>query len=288
MGEEFNKKQFLDKEVKEKLKEQNAEIIRQKKALDDSIRYASKIQKAIIPSKDYFNKVLPESFVLFQPRDVVSGDFYWIKVKERKVIVVAADCTGHGVPGAFLSILGISFLNEIVNHYSRALQANRILNELREYIMKALNQTGDHYEQRDGMDIALYIIDYKEETLQFSGANNSLYLVRDKNLIELKADRMPIGINASEEDSFTNHVMNLKENDMIYIFTDGFADQFGGDKGKKYKYPNFRDLLLKNHELPLEKQKMILWQEFIQWKGKYNQIDDVLVIGTRFKTNKLN
>lgn len=273
----------LDKALQKKLEKQNNEIIRQKKALDDSIRYASKIQKAIMPTKESFNKEIPDSFVLFQPKDIVSGDFYWVKTKDRKKIVVAADCTGHGVPGAFISLLGISFLNEIVSHYMRTLRANRILNDLREHIMKALNQTGEDLEQRDGMDIALYIIDYDEDILQFSGANNSLYLIRDKNLIELKADRMPIGVNASIEDSFTNHLVHLENNDSIYIFTDGFADQFGGTEGKKYKYPKFRDFLISIQELPIHKQEKALWNEFLQWKNKYDQVDDILVVGSAFK-----
>ena len=273
----------LDRVLKERLDKQNNEISRQKKALDDSIRYASKIQKAIIPSKEAFRKEIPDSFVLFQPKDIVSGDFYWVKTKDRKKIVVAADCTGHGVPGAFISLLGISFLNEIVSHYMRTLRANRILNELREHIMKALNQTGEEMEQRDGMDIALYILDYEEEILQFSGANNPLYLIRDKNLIELKADRMPIGVNAGQEDSFTNHVVKLKNNDSIYIFTDGYADQFGGSEGKKYKYPKFRNLLIDIQKLPINKQEDALWNEFVNWKNKYDQVDDVLIVGTSFK-----
>jgi serine phosphatase RsbU (regulator of sigma subunit) len=272
----------MEKGLIEKLDKQHNEIIRQKKALDDSIRYASKIQKAIIPTKEQFCKILADSFVLFQPKEIVSGDFYWIKTVDKKIVVVAADCTGHGVPGAFISLLGISFLNEIISRNNSVLRANRILNDLREYIMKTLNQTGNDEEQRDGMDISLCIIDPVIDELQFSGANNSLYLFRDGNIIELKADRMPIGVDAYVEESFTNHNMKLKKNDTIYIFTDGFADQFGGEEGKKYKYPQFRNLLSKIQVIPIHNQEVVLWDEFQKWKSKYEQIDDVLVIGIRY------
>lgn len=272
----------LEETLKAELQKHKEELDRQRKSLMDSIRYAGNIQKAILPSYEIFNHVLQNSFVLFKPRDIVSGDFFWITKKEHKSVVVAADCTGHGVPGAFMSILGITYLNEITSK-EHIPPANRILNVLREKIMKALRQTGDEIEQRDGMDMALYIVDHEKNELQFAGANNPLYLIRKKSLIEYKGDRMPIGINATEEKAFANNLIPLKKHDSIYIFTDGFADQFGGPENKKFKYGQFRQRLMDIQKLSMKEQKDVLWKQFLEWKGQHDQVDDVLIIGFRYK-----
>lgn len=276
----------LEQALKAEIQKQRDEIEKQRKSLMDSIRYAGNIQKAILPSKEVFQHILPNSFVLFKPRDIVSGDFFWITKKEHRVVVVAADCTGHGVPGAFMSILGITYLNEITTKEDFP-NANRILNALREKIMKALHQTGDELEQRDGMDLALYIVDYEKKQLQFAGANNPLYLIRKNSLIEYKGDRMPIGINATEEKSFVNNMIQLENNDSIYIFTDGYADQFGGPEGKKLKYRQFRQILMNLQKASVKTQKEKLWSEFLEWKGQHDQVDDVLIIGYRYKELKV-
>ena len=276
----------LEQVLKAEIQKQRDEIEKQRKSLTDSIRYAGNIQKAILPSNEIFQRILPNSFVLFRPRDIVSGDFFWIAKKEHRVVVVAGDCTGHGVPGAFMSILGITYLNEITSKDDIP-PANRILNILREKIMKALHQTGDEFEQRDGMDLALYIVDYENKELQFSGANNPLYLIRKNSLIEYKGDRMPIGINATEEKSFKTNRIPLEKNDAIYIFTDGYADQFGGPEGKKFKYRKFRQMLMSMQKSSIKSQKERLWNEFLAWKGQHDQVDDVLIIGYRYKEMKL-
>ncbi|MCK5464324.1 MAG: SpoIIE family protein phosphatase, partial [Bacteroidales bacterium] len=190
-----------------------------------------------------------------------------------------ADCTGHGVPGAFMSILGISFLNEIVN--KQIPRANTILNRLRENVMKALHQTGDNSEHKDGMDIALCVVDLDEMKMEFSGAFNPLYMIRNGRLLETRGDKMPIGINAVVEKSFTNHDIKLEMGDLIYIFSDGYPDQFGGPQEKKFRYKHMQNLLISNSNKPLESQKRELELTFIQWKGNLEQVDDVLIIGIK-------
>jgi serine phosphatase RsbU (regulator of sigma subunit) len=261
------------------------EAEKQRKELTDSIKYASYIQSALLPSKEIFDRLLPENFIFFKPRDVVSGDFYWISKIKNSVIIAAADCTGHGVPGAFMSMLGISFLNEIVGKgcYS---SASSILNQLRERVMKTLHQTGDKKEQKDGMDISLCILDFEKHQAQYAGANNPIYLIRKGELLEIKGDRMPIGINIVEERSFTNHLINLEENDMIYLITDGYPDQFGGLDERKLKYKPFRDILLRIYSMPMHDQVLILEEELLRWMGNVNQIDDILIIGFKYISAK--
>ncbi len=253
-------------------------IRQQEKELTDSIRYASLIQAAVLPTRDYLRNILPEHFILFQPRDIVSGDFYWATRLGQKVYLAAADCTGHGVPGAFMSIMGISFLNEIMGQKVQH-RTNRVLNQLREKVMKALHQKGSQQEPKDGMDIALVMLDQENRLLEFSGAFNPLYLIRDNQLVEYRGDRMPIGVNAIEERSFSSHVIELREGDRLYLFSDGFADQFGGPEGKKYKYVPFQKFLLTIHQEEMEEQKMMLINELLEWKGDEEQVDDILVIG---------
>ncbi len=257
---------------------QRDQIAKQKEKITASIHYAKRIQTAILPPPEFVNHILPSHFILFKPRDIVSGDFYWISQKDQFLIIVAADCTGHGVPGAFMSMLGTVFLNETINKLD-GLIASEILNEMRENIIKSLRQTGKKGEATDGMDMAICIIDQEEKIMQYAGANNPLYFFRNKALIEYKADKMPVGIQRKAKKDFTNHEIPIEEGDIFYIFSDGFADQFGGDKGRKFLAKNFKNLLTEIHTKPMQEQKNILENTFEQWRGDYKQLDDVLVIG---------
>ncbi|MCF6184899.1 MAG: SpoIIE family protein phosphatase, partial [Bacteroidales bacterium] len=210
-------------------------IEKQQKNIMDSIHYAGRIQEAVLPPDEFLNRILGEHFVLFRPRDIVSGDFYWATQRGDKTVIVAADCTGHGVPGAFMSMLGISFLNEIVNK-EEILQANIILNRLRENVKKSLRQTGKENEAKDGMDIALCIIDKKEMKIQYAGAYNPLLIIRNEEISRIKADRMPIGIYLREKESFTNNIIDIHKGDLLYIFSDGYVDQFGGETDSKIRF----------------------------------------------------
>ncbi len=270
---------------KEQVEKAKDKIEKQQKSIMDSIHYASRIQEAVLPPDEYINEILGEHFVLFRPRDIVSGDFYWATKRGNKTVIVAADCTGHGVPGAFMSMLGMSFLNEIVNKEG-ILQANIILNRLRENVKKSLRQTGKENEAKDGMDIALCVIDKTEMKLEFAGAYNPLYIIRDGEISRIKADRMPIGIYLREKESFTNNIIDIKKGDLLYIFSDGYVDQFGGEDDSKIRSANFKKVLLDNHKQPLDVQKAELvkfleaWMDHTDKTGrKYKQVDDILVIG---------
>lgn len=257
------------------------EVEKQRKELTDSIKYASYIQSALLPAPGLFQRLLKEYFIFFRPRDLVSGDFYWIGKHKNQVIIAAADCTGHGVPGAFMSILGISFLNEILGRAAFT-NAAGILNQLRERVMKALHQTGEKDEQKDGMDISLCIVDFENAILEFAGANNPVYVVRNHSLTEIRGDRMPIGINIVQEKSFTNHTLHLENNDMVYLITDGFPDQFGGKEEKKFKYKPFKQLLAGIGHKPPSEQKILLEKELKQWMKNLKQVDDILIIGFKY------
>lgn len=266
--------------------ERTAEVVKQKneiemknKDITDSINYAKKIQEAILPANELFKSVIKDGFIVYKPKDIVSGDFYWMAEKEGSVLITAADCTGHGVPGAFMSMIGSALLNEIVNDKAITEPAS-ILNHMRDGIVKALKQTGREGESKDGMDIALCNISFKENKLQYAGANNSLFIVRNKELLEFKANKFPIGIGI-EMKPFTNNVIDLQANDIIYIFTDGYADQFGGRDGKKFMKKRFKDLFLSISDLVMDEQKIKITEAFKEWQGSYEQVDDVLVIGIR-------
>jgi len=271
-------------ESNEELTVLNEAINKQKNEILDSITYAKQIQAAMLPPEQYFHEILNDVFILFKPRDIVSGDFFWIKHMNQYVILAAADCTGHGVPGAFMSLLGISFLNEIVQR-REITQANHVLNELRKQIRNSLRQHGQAEESKDGMDMALCVIDEKNNTLQYSGANNPLYLIRDKNgapeLTEFKADRMPLGYYQGSFKTFTNQDIQLEYGDVFYLFSDGFVDQKGGKDNKKFLSKNFKNLLLKIHQEPMREQKNILDKTIADWMGETSQVDDILVIGVR-------
>lgn len=291
-NEELNSTIEIVNQQKEKIETAHTNIT-------DSINYASRIQAAVIP-ENVLKNVLPEHFIFFKPRDVVSGDFYWMKDFDKYTIVSAVDCTGHGVPGAFMSMLGTAFLNEIVNQRN-ARKPGEILNELRSKVKISLKQKGLDNEAKDGMDIALYTIDKENMKLYFAGAYNSIYLVRngdkiegfdmDKNckvlknethtLFDIKGDRQPIGIYFKEK-PFTTKVINIEKGDMFYVFSDGYADQQGGDLGHKFMTKNFKHLILNNCEKDMVVQNEILNNTLKDWIGsKYGQVDDILVIGVK-------
>jgi serine phosphatase RsbU (regulator of sigma subunit) len=276
---DYFKELAVEQDLIAKISEQRDKIEKQQKELAESLEYASSIQSALLPDMRYFNILFPESFILFRPRDIVSGDFYWYARKGSRIAITAADCTGHGVPGAFMSMLGISFLNEIVSKCIP--RANAILNRLRENVMKALHQTGDITENKDGLDIALCVIDQDQMMMEFSGAFNPLYMIRKGVLHETRGDKMPIGINAITERSFTNHNVKLQKGDLIYLFSDGYADQFGGPEDKKFKYSTLKELLVKISHKPMDAQKKVLESSFLRWKADNEQVDDVLIIGLK-------
>jgi serine phosphatase RsbU (regulator of sigma subunit) len=274
-------KMFRDKQkANQILEEKNDLITKQKQEITDSIKYASRIQKAVLPSTTLISDALPEHFVLFMPRDIVSGDFYWMTQKDDKIILVAADCTGHGVPGAFMSMLGVSFLYEIVNK-ENVIQPATILNHLRNHIKTTLSQTGKFDEQKDGMDISLCVIDKKAMRLEWAGAYNPLYLIRNGELTEIKADKMPVAVHLNDHMSFTNHEVDINSGDSYYMFSDGYSDQFGGTDGRKFMSKKFKELLTTIYDKSMEDQKEILQSAHFNWKGEHEQVDDILVIGFR-------
>jgi serine phosphatase RsbU (regulator of sigma subunit) len=256
-------------------------LLEQRRQLMASLKYASFIQQAVLPDLKLLENNLKDFFVMHKPRDIVSGDFYYCSRKEEYIIAAAGDCTGHGVPGALMSIMGVSFLNEILSTRG-PVRPSRILNLLRERVMKALHQKGLELENKDAMDMALCVYHPDTGELQYSGANNPLYHVRNKVLTEIKADKMPVGINAIEESSFTNHTLQLKPGDIVYIFSDGYADQFGGPLDKKFKYGPLKELLIRISDRPMEEQRDELEQVIDTWKGDKDQVDDILIFGIQF------
>ena len=266
---------------KEEIEAQRDMIAEQNKNITDSIEYAQRIQTAILPPGDYVKELLPKRFILFLPRDIVSGDFYWLTKLNKRIISVAADCTGHGVPGGFMSMLGIAFLNEIVNKSPDNVTAGEILDQLREQVIESLHQTGKTGESQDGMDISLFILDWEKKNLEFAGANNPLIIVRNQELIEIKGDKMPIGIHDRADQPFTNHVVELVDGDVIYTLSDGYQDQFGGPKGKKFMIKRLKQLLIDIHEKPMSEQRDILLKELEDWQGSFERVDDIIVMGVK-------
>lgn len=269
------------------LASQRDEIHEQKQAITDSIEYAKRIQTATLPPYELLSDLLPNHFLLYRPLQIVSGDFYWLTRQKEKIIVAVADCTGHGVPGAFMSMLGSALLNDIVNSM-QALQANLILNELRDQVIISLRQTGELDEARDGMDISLCVIDEERMQLQYAGANNPLYHFRDGRLTVVKADMMPIGISSESGKSFTNHQMTLQKEDTLYLFTDGFVDQFGGERRKRFMTSRLKAVLTEMQDRIMFDQKTVLERTLDDWMGltglyekEYEQIDDIVIMGIK-------
>jgi serine phosphatase RsbU (regulator of sigma subunit) len=266
--------------LEEKVRERTAEIEAQKEEITSSIEYASRIQMAMLPMEDYFKKSFSDYFIFFKPRDIVSGDFFWIGENDNSIFFTVADCTGHGVPGAFMSTMGISTLQEIISN-NRKLKANAVLNILRTKIMSTLHQTGKEGEAADGMDVAFCMLNKEETILEYSGAFNPLFIFQGGELKEYKADRMPIGIHYGKEVSFTNYEINVSKGDTIYLFSDGFSDQFGGPEGTKYKKSNLKKLLTDIYYRPMAEQRNIIETELENWIGSGSQIDDITIIGIR-------
>ena len=264
--------------LEQKVLERTREIERQRMNITDSILYASRIQKALMQPSEELDKLMPSHFIMNKPKDIVSGDYYWVSNKKERLIIAVVDCTGHGVPGAFMSILGISFLDEIVSNLD-TLRANDILNELREHIIKALGQTGRRDEAREGMEMALCVVDFKNKVVQFSGAFRPMYLISEGELSVINGDRMPIGFYEEEKKSFSNREVPFKENDIIYLFTDGYVDQIGGLERKTFKSVRFKKLLKEISHKPLKEQKSILREEHEIWRAGQEQIDDILILG---------
>jgi len=264
------------------LRKFNEEAIRKKnKDITDSILYARTIQDAILVPKEEIAKQLSDFFILSKPKEIVSGDFYFYKETKNGVIIAAADCTGHGVPAGFLSMIGNAFLNEILGA-DDSLSPAKILDQLSEKIIKSLNQNRTDSESKDGMDIAVLRLDKENSSVQFAGAQNALYHIYNGNLNEIKADMFPVGINDTNTlTPFTNNTIKLNKGDALYIFSDGFHDQFGGPDGRKFMKKQMKELLLSIQDKKMSDQEKILDKTFTDWKGRTNQLDDVLVIGIR-------
>ena len=259
---------------------QRDKLIYQKTQITDSIQYAKSLQNAILTDRAVIKKILPNHFIFYKPKDIVSGDFYWVKKVNETTVIAIADCTGHGVPGAFMSVLGISLLNEIVRR-KEITKANQALEVLRHELKETLNQSESDYSSNNGMDIALCIINHKEKVIQYAGANTPLYLIRDKKLTEYRPTRNPIGLTPIEI-PFKNNEIEYTPTDIFYLFSDGYIDQFGGDDGKKFRSRRFKHLLLEIHEKPMVIQRDFIDLNLKKWMGKKNeQVDDILIFGFR-------
>ncbi len=269
---------------KEKIDRVKKEIEFRHNEVTKSITYAQRIQKALLPGEETFKECRYEHFIFWSPRDIVSGDFYWLKQIEDYTAIVVADCTGHGVPGAFMSVLGISFLNDIFGR-GKVYPANEVLEKMRQMMKSSFHYNGNtkKFKSSDGIDLALSIINHKTLELEFAGANNPLYIIRNNELTILKATRNPIG-NYPFEKPFLLEKFQLQKGDRLYMFSDGFIDQFGGKKGRKFLKKNFQRLLLHiaKENLPMNEEKEVLDIALKQWIGKkYKQVDDILVMGLK-------
>ncbi len=257
---------------------QHKKISQQNKEITDSIQYAKRIQQATLPKVEISKAIIEDHFILFMPRDIVSGDFYWYHEFDECVVITAVDCTGHGVPGAFMSMIGITFLNEIVVEKGIH-DAGKILDELRKKIIHALKQDKTSGGTSDGMDMSLSVIEKSTKKMQFAGAFNPMICIRNNEIIKIKGNRMPVGIHGKMDANFETHSVQLESNDVVYLFSDGYADQFGGQKGRKFLSKNFRHLLQEISTLPMNEQKNALHITLQDWQGNLSQVDDILIIG---------
>ncbi len=283
----------------EKVVEQRTAALKHKEQeVMDSIRYALRIQLSIIPTPERVKSLLPKSMVFYKPKDIVSGDFYWVEEINDEVVFSAVDCTGHGVPGAMMSVIGLKSLTQAVQDKKLSQPAD-ILQYLDIAVNDTLRQSSDINAVKDGMDLALCNINFKTLMLQYAGAFNSVCILRKNisgnyqpknekelfygtDLLEIKSDKFPIGSNTDGiADTFTNHTFQLQKNDCVYIYTDGYADQFGGPKGKKFKYNQLKDVLVASAGLPIEQHFDVLDKALKEWQGSQEQVDDVLVIGIK-------
>jgi serine phosphatase RsbU (regulator of sigma subunit) len=261
-----------------KIESQRAELESKNKSITDSLIYAQRIQEALLPSEDYFRTYFKESFIFYKPKDIISGDFFWIGENDGKIFIAAADCTGHGVPGALMSMIGHELLNKIIN-IDKVQKPSDVL----EIMSIGLEKTFSREKNvgtiiRDGMDIGLCVVDRGKRKIEFAGAFFPLYIIRDNRLIELKGDKFTLGM-MPDGASYNNLEMDLMENDMMYLFSDGYVDQFGGSEYKKFMYRRFRYLLMTIYLFPVDDQKSILEENIKTWMGGTPQIDDILVMG---------
>lgn len=263
------------------LEKQKKEITQQNTLITDSIDYAKNIQDAVLPTEKQVKDLLPQSFILFKPKAIVSGDFYWVVEKNNTIICIVADCTGHGVPGAFMSMLGINMLDNITNREETV--AANILNVLNsEIVAKLSHSTLGDPSLKHGMEMSILVIDKINMQGQYAGAHNSLYFIRKGELAEIKADKVTIGsINNTGKSLFTNHVFDIQKEDIFYLFTDGFPDQKGGPNKKKFYYAPFKELLFSIHHLNLNDQEVVLDKTITTWADGKEQIDDILLMGIR-------
>lgn len=295
LSENFNKMieqlQESYEGLEQKVRDRTAEITQQKhiieekqKEIVDSINYAKRIQDAILPTNQAIEKVLPEAFVLYKPKDIIAGDFYWMETREKLVLIAAADCTGHGVPGAMVSVVCSGALTRSVKEFGLT-NPGKVLDKTTELVLETLDK--NHGDVKDGMDISLCNINLNQNVLMYAGANNPLWIFRrnksdtEPEFIEIKADKQPIG-KFENRKPFSTQIHEIEPGDCIYMFTDGYADQFGGPKGKKFKYSTLQKLLAGNCHLPVQEQKDIFAKAFDEWKGTYEQTDDVCIIGIKF------
>lgn len=275
MNYELQEKQLIAQQVAR----QKEELTIKNKSITDSITYAKRIQEALMPSHELFKKVVPESFILYQPKDIVSGDFYWVNQRGNKTFIAVVDCTGHGVPGAFMSIIGFELLRNITDVQGIE-EADKILYEMNRGVAITFGKENSNIRLRDGMDVALCVIDKEKKTLDYAGAFRPMYYIRDNKLEEIKGDRFSVGLmNEKEVKRVTKTTIPIKPGDVFYIFTDGYADQFGGPEGKKYKYRRFRHLLLTIHKLPMTQQAAYMERSLRDWQGEQEQVDDILIVG---------
>lgn len=276
--EEKNK---IIEDQKHTVEKQKQIVEEQNKDITDSIKYAERIQQAILPPDQLWFSLLPQSFVFYQPKDILSGDFYWIEKKGDLVFVAAADCTGHGVPGALISIVNYNLLNKAVLEKDLNDPAD-VLNYVNNQLTIALHQSYQESSVKDGMDISLCVINTSTNEMKYAGANNPVYIIQQKILTQLNADKFPVGSFVDEKiNSFTSQSIQLNKGDLVYLFSDGFADQFGGKDGKKFKYKQFKETLVEIHALEMSDQQKILIDRFTAWRGNLEQIDDVMVIGIK-------
>ena len=281
-NQELKEKQLIALQVAK----QKEELSIKNKNITDSIVYAKRIQEALMPSMELFNRILPGSFILHKAKDIVSGDFYWINERKDKIFIAVVDCTGHGVPGAFMSIIGFELLRNITDDQGIE-EADAILKDLNRGVATTFGKATEQSKLKDGMDIAICVIDKKKSELEFAGAFRPLYFIRDNKIKEIKGDRFSVGLLEDDGNNEINKTtIELKKDDVFYIFSDGYADQFGGTEGKKYKYRRYRHLLLTIHKLPLEQQRTYLDRSFEDWRGEHEQVDDVLIVGFKPELEK--
>jgi serine phosphatase RsbU (regulator of sigma subunit) len=269
--------------LESKVKQRTEELVQKNNDITASINYAKRLQKGILPAKSFMQQLLPESFVYFKPKDIVSGDFYWVDRTQSKILFAVVDCTGHGVPGAMMSIIGRNLLDQAVNEKGITVPS-QILNFLQVGLSLAFGQTGERKADLfDGMDLALCSIDLKTNILEFAGANNSLYLVQDNELIVLKGDKIGISAEYEISNSYTNTEIEIQKGDVVYLTSDGFPDQFGGDRYKKFTYRRMYDLFSSISEIPMYEQYAAVDKSITEWRGDKDQTDDICLMGIRIQ-----